>query len=203
MEAESVPSTAAGPIILFLKKVFLRHGFPQRIISDRGPAFGSQKFAIFIESRNIKHIMASAEHPQTNGLVDKMNRALVETLAAFINTDHTDWDEKLDQALFAINSAKQSTTQLSPYELVYGRKPSIPLDYLFPSINPRKISAEEYFTTVSKWRKTARKLIISKQKKTKAYVDQSIKKQQNLPNWGLSIGIKASHSRRQNQKVCK
>ncbi len=113
IEAEAVPSTAAGPVIKFLEEVFLRHGegFPQSLISDRGPAFGSQEFAEFVQKWNIKHSVASAEHPQTHGLVEKINRALAETLAAFVNTTHTDWDTKMDQALFAISSAKQSTVQ--------------------------------------------------------------------------------------------
>ncbi len=66
-------------------------------------------FAEFVQKWNIKHSVASAEHPQTNGLVEKINRALAETLVAFLNTTHTDWDVKMDQALFAINSVKQST----------------------------------------------------------------------------------------------
>lgn len=49
----------------------------------------------------------------------------------FRNPSHTDWDVKLDAALFAINSSKQSTSQLSPYELVYRRSPSTPLDFQF------------------------------------------------------------------------
>lgn len=54
----------------------------------------------------IKHAIASAEPPQTNGLVEKINRALAETLAAIINPFHTDWDLKLDAALPAFNSSK-------------------------------------------------------------------------------------------------
>ena len=173
VEAEAVPSTAAGPVIKFLEKVFLRHGFPQRLISDRGPAFGSQEFAEFVQKWNIKHTIASAEHPQTNGLVEKINRALAETLAAFVNTAHTDWDAKMDQALFAINSAKQSTVQFSPYELVYGRSPLVPLDYKFPLAVEKEGPVVDYLEKIASWRRIARRLIVKRQKKTKAYEDLS------------------------------
>ena len=115
--------------------------------------------------------MASAEHPQTNGLVEKVNRALAETLAAFVNVAHTDWDEKLSQAIFAINTAKQSTTLFSPFELVYGRRPYLPLDYLFPLTDQSDEREENYFRRILHWRQTARKLIIRRQKRMKKYED--------------------------------
>ena len=187
VEAEAVPSTAAGPVIKFLEKIFFRHGFPQRLISDRGPAFGSQEFAAFVKRWNITHTVASAEHPQTNGLVEKVNRALAATLAAFVNTTHTDWDVKLDQAVFAINSAKQSTIQISPYELVYGRTPLIPLDFKFPTTFGDEGSPGEYLDKIANWRKTARRLIMKRQKKMKAYEDQSRKENRTYKAGDLVI----------------
>ncbi|KZR98301.1 Histone-lysine N-methyltransferase NSD2-like protein [Daphnia magna] len=76
--------------------------------------------------------MASAEHPETNGLVEKVNGTLVATLAAFVNFEHNDWDRGLQQAAFSINTAKQSTTQITPFELVYGRSAVFPHEASFP-----------------------------------------------------------------------
>ena len=86
----------------------------------------------------IKHVMVIAEHQHTNGLVEEINRALTETLAAYVNVAHMDWDEKLGDSNFAINTAKKSTTLFPRYELVYERRPHLPLDY-FSSLNRPKI----------------------------------------------------------------
>lgn len=65
-------------------------------------------FAEFLKDRQVRQIMASAEHPETNKLVEKVNETLVATLAAFLNFEHNDWDQGLQEAAFAINTAKQS-----------------------------------------------------------------------------------------------
>lgn len=40
VEAAGVSSMSVGPVIKFLERKFLWHGFPERIVIDRGPAFG-------------------------------------------------------------------------------------------------------------------------------------------------------------------
>ena len=45
-----------------------------------------------MEESRVHHIMASSEHPETNGLVEKANLATASTLAAYFNFKHTDWD---------------------------------------------------------------------------------------------------------------
>jgi hypothetical protein len=116
--------------------------------------------------------MASIEHPPTNGLVEKANGSLTATFAAFVNFDHTNWDEGIPEALFAINSAKQSTTKISPFELVYGRTPvtSVELAFPFPREEPER--TEDFLRKVWKWRKTARNFIMKQQARSKRYVDK-------------------------------
>ena len=47
-----------------------------------------------------------------------------------IGEDQREWDEHLDQLCFAYNTATHSTTGATPFEVVYGRKPKLPLDLL-------------------------------------------------------------------------
>lgn len=39
-------------------------------------------------------------------------------MAAFVNFEHIDWDDHLPEADFFINTTKQSTKELSSFELV-------------------------------------------------------------------------------------
>ena len=173
VEAKAVPDTSSKHVTKFIeKRILYRHGWLLRLISDQGTAFSSKEFAEFCEKFRLKHVMCSAEHPESNGLVERVNRAIASTLAAFVNLTHTDWDLKLHQAVFAINSAKQSTTQKSPFELVYGRPAVTPDEVLFPWV-PREVETEEDFMRkVAKWRKVARSLILSQQKKSKTLADR-------------------------------
>ena len=146
--------------------MFLQHGPPRRLISDRGPAFSSSMFSEFINQWQVRHILASAEHPETNGLVEKVNGTLVATLAAFVNFEQNDWDQGIQEAAFAINSSKQSTTQITPFELVCGH------ENCFPWPPSKKETHEERKKKVNHWRKVARRLIIKKQRKSKAVYDR-------------------------------
>ena len=46
-ELEQIKSTAAQPVIQALKTTFARHGVPERVISDNGPAYASEEFKRF------------------------------------------------------------------------------------------------------------------------------------------------------------
>lgn len=156
----------------FLKNnVFLQHGPPRRLISDRGPAFSSSMFAEFKNEWRVRHILASAEHPETNGLVEKVNGTLAAILAAFVNFEHNNWDQGLQEAAFAINTAKQSATQITPFELVYGRTVFLPHEASFPWPPTEKETADDRKKKVERWRKVARRLIFKRQRKSKATYD--------------------------------
>jgi hypothetical protein len=116
-----VPSTATCHVIKLLKEIINRHLVPNRIISYPGSALTSRELATDLDKWKIGHVIATAEHPQTNGLVERLNRTATRAIAGFISPNHRDWDERLSDAVSAINSAKQSTTKHSPFQLVYGR----------------------------------------------------------------------------------
>jgi hypothetical protein len=75
-----------------------------------------------------KQVFASAYHPQTNGLVERFNKTLVETLAKLCMRQPRDWDELIPAALFAYHTAKQETTRQTPFRLLYGREAAYPIE---------------------------------------------------------------------------
>ena len=42
--------------------------------------------------------------------------------------DHSDWDSALSYVWFAYNTSRQETTEQSPFFLMYGRHPVLPVD---------------------------------------------------------------------------
>ena len=67
--------------------------------------------------------MSTAFHPQTDGQTERVNRTLEDMLRQYVNPFHTDWDEHLDMAEFAINDAWQESVQETPFMLTYGQHP--------------------------------------------------------------------------------
>lgn len=74
----------------------------------------------------IKHLYSIPYHPATNGLVEKFNRTLCESLAK-TTEKVTEWDKNISAVLFAYQTAKQVTTKIEPFYLVYGRTAHFPI----------------------------------------------------------------------------
>lgn len=71
----------------------------------------------------IKHLFATIYHPQTDGLVERMNQTLKDLLRKASDAFPHQWNCFLDPLLFALYEAPQFSMGLSQFNLVYGWKP--------------------------------------------------------------------------------
>ncbi|GET55706.1 putative integrase core domain protein [Rhizophagus irregularis DAOM 181602=DAOM 197198] len=101
-EARPVKEATAEQAALFIyEEIICRHGCPAKILSDQGTHFRNQIIEKLMEKFQIKHLFSTPYHPQTNGLVERFNRTLSESLAK-LSTDHIDnWDNYIAPILFA------------------------------------------------------------------------------------------------------
>lgn len=105
-------------------------GLCTNLLSDQGKNFQSELLKQVCELLDINHVRTSPYHPEGDGLTERFNRTLKAMIRTTIGEDQRDWDEQLDQLCFAYNTATHSTTGTTPFEVVYGRKPKLPLDLL-------------------------------------------------------------------------
>ena len=77
--------------------------------------------------------ITSAYHPQSNGLDERFNQTLQRQLLKYVNDEQTDWDLHLDAVLFLYRVSRQDLTKTSPFLLVYGRQPKLPVEFCFQS----------------------------------------------------------------------
>ena len=80
------------------------------------------------ERWEVQHTFASAYHPQTNGLVERYNKTLAETLAKVCINASEDWDQMIPAALFAYRTCRHETTKRTPFFLLYGREATYPVE---------------------------------------------------------------------------
>lgn len=168
-------ATAASTVNFIYEDIISRHGCPGIILTDRGTHFNNQLVDRLSEKFKIKHLMSTPYHPQTNGLVERFNRTLIEALAKTA-TDHLDeWDKYIAPILFAYRTSKHSTTKLSPFFLIYGREAKLPMDSMEIEEERSLVNHVEYqIDQLPIFRNKARKQITNEQQKQKDRHDKKL-----------------------------
>ena len=120
-----------------ISKIISRYGAPYVIHTDQGTNFESKLIAELCKLYDIKKTRPMLYHPQSDGLVEHLNRTLVDTIALIAKDAQDTWDLQIGLVLMAIRSAAQSTTGYSPHILLFGRKMRLPVD-LYYDLPPRE-----------------------------------------------------------------
>lgn len=110
------------------EKVLMNFGFPQRIHSDQGRDFESKVIQDLCKIAGIKKTRTTPYHPQGNGQTERFNRTLLSMLGTLDADKKTNWPDYVAPLVHAYNCTKHASTAYSPYFLMYGRSPRLPID---------------------------------------------------------------------------
>ena len=77
----------------------------------------------------IEKLRTTSYHPQTNGQCERFNSTLMNMLGTLTPDQKKDWKSHLLTMCHAYNSTQHSVTGFSPYYLIFGRHPRLPIDY--------------------------------------------------------------------------
>jgi transposase InsO family protein len=141
-----VPNLSARTTARVLARdYFMVHGVPARILTDQGKSFTSKLVKELCAALNVQLLRTSPYHPQTNGQVERFNRTLINMLGT-LETDKKDgWPDYLNALTHAYNCTRTQVTGYSPYFLMYGRRPKLPVDVLYPTVLGREaVTASDY-----------------------------------------------------------
>ena len=150
----TVNCTAETAGKFLVEKVILQYGVPRQLLTDRGTHFMSNVFKAITSRCGANHITTTTYHPQCNGLTERFNATLVGSIGTYVNQQQSDWDDFLPYATFAYNTCKQSTTQMEPFKLMYGREAILPFDA--PSSITKLPTSNDYYSQLIKFLKEAK-----------------------------------------------
>ena len=135
------------------------------IVSDHDVKSMSYFWKTFWGNLGTKLLFSTTFHPQIDGQTEVVNRTLSTLLRAMMKKNLREWEDCLPHVEFAYNRAVHSTTQLCPFEVVYGFKPITPLDLLPLPIQERtNMEASKRVDFVKKIHEKTKQAIESKGK---------------------------------------
>ena len=123
-------ATAMGTVKLLEKEIFARYAIPDTIHTDCGTQFTSRLFREVGRVLGIRVTTTPPYNPKSNP-VERAHRDLGAALRAVVGPDMADWESALPQVLFAMRTAVCSSTGLAPYQILFGRDASQPIDLVF------------------------------------------------------------------------
>ena len=113
-------------------------GFPQKLMSDQGTEFTGDGIAAMCKLLGIEKIRTMPYHPQTNGSVQRVHQTLQRMISKLDLEKCWKWPEHIRSVLIAYNATWSQVTGYSPYFLMFGRGPRLPVDLLFLTVNKRE-----------------------------------------------------------------
>lgn len=134
--------TTSEDIANCLLQFFSRTGFPDTILSDRGPQFTSDITREISRLLGIKQNFTSPYHPQSNGVCERLNGTIKSMISKIPKKDSANWDLFLPCLLFAYRELPHSATGFSPFELVYGANPKGPMNIMKSMLLDEKLNSD-------------------------------------------------------------
>jgi len=155
--AEAFPvrnHTAPTVAKVLVDHVFSRWGTPARILMDNGPEFHFDLFSEVCKLLEVDKLHTTPTiHRRTAGCVERFHLTLNRMLGKVVSENQKDWDSHLSAVLCAYRASKHESTGFTPYELVMGQKPRMPIDIVLCSISEDRPKHETYVDYVEDLRK--------------------------------------------------
>ena len=122
-------TTARTTTEAFFNNFIVHYGFPKRIHSDQGPNFKLIKELCTITG--MEKPRTTPNHPMCNGVIERFSRTLLGMLSTLTKEQKLDWKKYLGPLVHAFNSMRQDTSGHTPYFLIFGRQPRLPIVLAF------------------------------------------------------------------------
>ena len=127
----SISSKSADDVVrAYVDNVYSKYGGSRKILSDNGTEFKNQLFTEVATELGVEYkCYTPPYHPQSNGRIEGFHSFLKACVSKHI-TPHREWDEVTGLACAAYNFFPNEHSRESPFFLMFGRDPRIPLQQM-------------------------------------------------------------------------
>ncbi|KAK3924427.1 Pol polyprotein, partial [Frankliniella fusca] len=128
--AKALENKSAGEVARFIFEWICLFGCPKVVINDQGREFVNEVGEHLFHMTGTHQRITSAYNPQANGHVERQNAEIVCKLLKVLRQNISKWPSILDGIMFAHRVQKQQSTGYSPFFLLFGQEPILPLDVM-------------------------------------------------------------------------
>ena len=109
-------------------KFNVHYGLPKKIFMDQGHNFKSQLVADLCKLMGTQKVWTSPYHLQTNSQCERFNSTLINMLGTLPKEKKSEWKNHIGTLVHMYNCTQNSATGFSPYFLMFGRQPRLPIN---------------------------------------------------------------------------
>ena len=136
-QAYVTPNQKAATVAKTLwDRFFVHYGFPEKILSDQGQSFESKLLEELCLLAQVNKLRTTLYRPEGNGSCEWFNRILISMLGTLPEEFKAEWMNHVNTLTYAYNCTRRNATGFSPYYLLYGRHPLLPIDIEFGVMTP-------------------------------------------------------------------
>jgi hypothetical protein len=106
---------------IFLKEIFILHGMPREIVSDKDTKFNSSFWKSLMVGFEKKNLFSTTYHRQTDGQIEKVKKKIEDMLRMHVMHQPKKREYYLPLVEFAYNNGYQESLKMSHFEVLYGR----------------------------------------------------------------------------------
>ena len=137
--------TAELTATALLKHFYSRFGGPVSINTDQSRNFDSKLFQSLTQSLQIDKTQKTLFHPQSNAVMERMNRNSLIMLAKTVDDLQSNWTQQIPYVMMAFWTSVHESTGYTPQLLVFGEKINLPIDIQYPSPEqPNKTDVHQF-----------------------------------------------------------
>ncbi|GLU06784.1 hypothetical protein SLE2022_237810 [Rubroshorea leprosula] len=134
VEARPLSSLTSKKVEDFVfSSIIYRYGIPNQIVADNGTQFNCSSFRDFCSSYGIKLQFTSVYHLESNGMVESVNKCILEGIRPRLEQHKAKWADELNNVLWAYRTTSRTATGETPYHLAFGTEAVIPVEIGVPS----------------------------------------------------------------------